>query len=467
MKKLLFLLLTLIAVATFSCRKDSSGEQVVVSVPPFQVGQPVSSAAPLSGCLKGTMKTGETYLVGADICVAEGDTLLMQEGVRILFTGNFNFIVKGTLLSLGTQEKPNWITYKDAVKTDEIGADPLKDPAYQGLWGGLMAEVKSPLMVIKWTHVEFGGGKAAVSPVSYIANGGTTYPVNFSNPDGVFVFEDSWIYGSVDDPIRPFGGKLHVMRNTFEKCGFTGGEGLNIKSGCVGNVAYNVFIGTGTNGPKASNNGGKNPQTEIAMYNNTMIACGYRRASAGRGGSLNFEEGSKGVAYNNLMVNCKFGLRIVGSANYSGNVLVIADTANIKYGYNYNYVDSLSIANQIYPTPFLTKPQSTDIPNPSTFIPAGYKLGDVYDGSSVVGKNNPQFVNFPLPQKTPFLRDITTQGKWDFRLAAGSPAIGKGFTGFSPLSNGVPVSEKFGATEITAPSADIGAYPSNGKGNKH
>jgi hypothetical protein len=467
MKKFSFLLLTLVAIATFSCKKDGSGEQVVVSVPPFQVGQAVSNAAPLTGCLKGTMKTGETYLVGADICVAEGDTLLIQEGVRILFTGNFNFIVKGTLLSLGTQEKPNWITYKDAVKTDEIGADPLKDPAYQGLWGGLMAEVKCPLMVIKWTHVEFGGGKAAVSPISYIANGGTTYPVNFSNPDGVFVFEDSWIYGAVDDPIRPFGGKLHVMRNTFEKCGFTGGEGMNIKSGCVGNVAYNVFIGVGTNGPKASNNGGKNPQTEVAMYNNTMIACGYRRSSAGRGGSLNFEEGSKGVAYNNLMVNCKFGLRIVGSANYSGNVLVIADTANIKYGYNYSYVDSLSIANQIYPTPFLTKPQSTDIPNPSTFIPAGYKLGDVYDGSSVVGKNNPQFVNFPLPQKTPFLRDITTQGKWDFRLAAGSPAIGKGFTGFSPLSNGVPVSEKFGATEITGPSADIGAYPSNGKGNKH
>jgi hypothetical protein len=467
MKNLIFLLLTLIAFGTFSCKKEGNTEQVVVSVPPFQVGQPVSSAAPLTGCIKGTMKSGETYLVGADICVAEGDTLLIQEDVKVLFTGNFNFIVKGTLLSLGTQEKPNWITFKGAVKTDEIGADPLKDPAYQGLWGGLMAETKSPLMVIKWTHVEFGGGKAAVSPVSYIANGGTTYPVNFSNPDGVFVFEDSWIYGAVDDPIRPFGGKLHVMRNTFEKCGFTGGEGLNIKSGCVGNIAYNVFIGIGTNGPKASNNGGKNPQTEIAMYNNTMIACGYRRAAAGRGGSLNFEEGSKGFAYNNLMVNCKFGLRIVGSANYSGNVLVIADTANIKYGYNYNYVDSLSIANQIYPTPFLTKPQSTDIPNPSTFLPAGYKLGDVYDGSSVVGKNNPQFVNFPLPQKTALLRDINTQGKWDFRLATGSPAIGKGFTAFTPLANGVPVSEKFGATEITGPGADMGAYQSNGKGNKH
>ncbi len=467
MKNLILLLLIVSVVFTMSCNKLKQGEDVIVSQPIFSLGQAVDNKAPLTGCLKGTMKADSTYLVGGDICVAQGDTLLVQQGAKILFTGNYNFIIRGTLLSIGTKEKPIWFTYKGAVKTDAIGADPLQDPAYQGLWGGIMAETTSPLMVMKWTHVEFGGGTAAVSPVSYVGNGKTTYPVDFSNPDGVFVFEDSWIYGAVDDPIRPFGGKLQVMRNTFEKCGFTGGEGMNIKSGCLGNIAYNVFIGTATNGPKASNNGGKNPQTNVYMYNNTMIDCGYRRASAGRGGSLNFEEGSRGVAYNNLMVNCKFGLRIVGSANYSGNVLVIADTANIQYGYNYTYVDSVSIANQIYPVPFLTKPQSTDIPNPSTFIPAGYKLGDVYDGSSVVGKNNPLFVNFPLPQKTALLRDITTQGSWDWHLTAVSPAAGKGYTGFSPLANGVPVDPIFGATEITKPGKDMGAYQLDGTGCKH
>ena len=412
------------------------------------------------------MKSDSTYLVGADICVALGDTLLVQPGVKVIFQGNFNFVIKGTLLSIGTKEKPIYFTFKDQTKTDAIGADPLLDPAYVGKWGGILGETTCPLMVVKWTHIDFGSGKAAVSPVSFIANGGNTYPICWSNPDGVYVFEDSWIYGAVDDPMRTFGGKMNVMRNTFEKCGFTGGEGLNIKSGCVGNVAYNVFVGCATNGPKASNNGGKNPQTNIYMYNNTMIDCGYRRAAAGRGGSLNFEEGSKGVAYNNLAVNCKFGLRIVGSANYSGNVLVIADTANIKYGYNWNYVDSLSIANQIYPQPFLTKPQSTDIPAP-TFLPANYALGGVYDGSSVVGKNNPLFVNFPLPQTTPTLKDITTQGNWNWRLQAGSPAAGKGFLGFSAFTAGIPVDPNFGSTEITGPGKDMGAYQLDGTGCKH
>ena len=462
MKKLSFLTLSILTFGFFSCSKT---EEVTVSAPLLTIGKSVDNKAPISGSIKGTMKSDSTYTVNGDVFINEKDTLLIQPGVKVLFTGNYNFVVKGTLLALGTQAKQIYFTFKGTQKTDAIGADPLKDPAYQGLWGGLLGEVTSPLMVIKWTHVDFGSGKAAVSPVSYIANGGNTYPVSCGNPDGVFVFEDSWIYGAVDDPIRTFGGKLHVMRNTFEKCGFTGGEGMNIKSGCVGNVAYNVFIGTATNGPKASNNGGKNPQTNIYMYNNTMIDCGYRRASAGRGGSLNFEEGSKGVAYNNLMVNCKFGLRIVGSANYSGNTLVIADTLNTKYGYNYTYVDSLSIANQIYPIPFLTKPQPTDIPAP-TFLPSTYKLGAVYDGSSVVGKNNPQFKNFPLPQTTKFLRDITTQGTWDFRLTSASPAAGKGFTGFTPLG-GIPVSANYGATEITLPSKDMGAYALDGSGNKH
>lgn len=168
------------------------------------------------------------------------------------------------------------------------------------------------------------------------------------------------------------------------------------------------------------------------------------------------------------MVDCKYGPRVVGAtASYSGNALVVADTANIKYGYNYNYVDSLKMANQIYPTGFYTKPQTTDIPAPSSFLPAGYKPGAVYDGSAVVQKNNPLFVNFPLPYvATKKIADASFVGTWNFRLQSTSPALGKGTTSFSPLTV-VPVSERYGSTEITPPSTDVGCYPSNGKGNLH
>jgi hypothetical protein len=447
----------------------SESENVKVSEPFFKVGERVSTKTPLSGPIKGTLSADSTYTVSGDVIINENDTLVIQPGAQIHFPGTatYSFVVKGSLLSLGTKEKPIYFTVPTAVKTDTYGADPTQDPAYKGLWGGILGETTFKSIIIKWTHLEFGGGKLGTSPVSFLANGANSYTLTTANPNGIFVLEDSWVYGAVDDPFRPFGGRFNVMRNTFEKSGFTGGEAMNIKSGSVGNFAYNLVIGAATNGPKASNNGGKNPQTNFNFYNNTIVASGYRRAATGRGGSINFEEGSRGSFYNNLMVNCKYGPRIVAAtANYSGNALVVADTAHLAYGYNYNYVDKVEIANEIYPTGFGTKPQVTDIPLPSSFLPDGYKPGKVYDGSAAVGKNNPQFVNFPLPQTTAKLGDVSFVGTFDFHLKTGSPAVSKGYTGFEPLKV-VPVDPNFGSSEITPPGKDIGAFQTDGTGNKH
>ncbi|GAB4019189.1 hypothetical protein [Spirosoma koreense] len=454
-----------------SCNKS---ENVQVSAPLYQVGQAVSTKTPLAGSIKGTLKADSTYNVTGDVFINEGDTLLIQPGAKVLFDGKgaWYFVVKGSLLSLGAQDKPIYFTVPSsvAVKNETLGSDPTADPAYKGFWGGIAGETTFKNIIIKWTHLDFGGGKLGTSPVSFLANGANAYTLTSKNSDGIVVLEDSWVYGSIDDPMRPFGGKWNVMRNTFEKCGFTGGEAWNVKGGTVGNFAYNLVIGMATNGPKASNDGQapNQPQTNILMYNNTMVANGYRRAQDGRGGSLNFENGAKGGYYNNLMVDCKYGPRVVGAtASYAGNALVVADTANIKSGYNYNYVDSLKMANQIYPTGFYTKPQATDIPTPTTFLPAGYKPGSVYDGSVVVQKNNPMFVNFPLPYvATKKIADASFVGTWNFRLQPTSPALGKGTTSFSPLTV-VPISPNFGSTEITPPSTDVGCYPANGKGNQH
>ena len=456
------------ALLTTACNKSS--EDVQVSQPLFSVGKPVDNSAPLSGAIKGTMKQDLSFDVSADVIVNAGDTLVVQPGVKVNFLGNFNFVIKGTLLSLGSQAKPIYFYPKNYVHTDQPLADPTTDPAYQGKWGGILGDVTCPLMVIKWTHVEGGGGTVVTTPVSAgIANNKNTYPIFFENPTGVFDLEDSWVYGATDDPIRILGGRINVMRNTFEKGGKTGGESLNIKSGTTGNIAYNLFIGTATNGSKASNNGGKNPQTTVYMYNNTYIHCGFRRSSAGRGGSINYEEGSAGKFYNNLLVNCKYGPRVVGSGNYLGNVLVIADTAHLRYGNNFNYVDSVGLANEIYPTSFLTKPQPTDIPLPSSFLPANYQMGAVYNGSPVLRLNNPQFVGFPLPTPVRRLADVNTVGTYNFHLGSGSPALGKGTTAFQPLvtSPAIPVSANFGATAINPPSRDLGAYPGDNSGNLH
>lgn len=470
MKQLIKSILSLLTISILfgSCRKDEDNKDLWQAV--VAQASPISDAVCLSGTVKGTMLAGKTYNVCGDIFVNTGDTLVIQEGVTVNFTGSSPSVpvglgVKGTLLCLGSKEKPILITYPGVTKTDQLGANPDTDPALKGKWTGITGATTCPLIVIKWTKIEFGGA-AMSSAMKSFTGSSSPYPLYFANPFGSFVLEDSWVYGSVDDPWRINGGKIHVMRNTFEKCGYTGGEAMNAKAGTIGDFAYNLCIGMATNGPKLSNINvliGV-PSSNVRMYNNTMVNCGYRRSAAGRGGSINFEEGAGGMAYNNLIVNCKFGLRIVATP--------IADTANIRYGYNWYYADSINVASQFIPSlsvsTAISQPKETDIPKPSTYLPQGWKVGDAYTApTSILGANNPQFLNAPVPMPAGLLlRDIAVVGNYNFALKSTSPCIGAGFTGFSPRAD-IAVDARYGATEITPPGKDIGAYQSNGRGNQH
>jgi len=452
----LTLLMALPAIMMVDSCKKPGAETVNESTPPFTVGKAISDTA-TGGTAKGTMLSGHTYNISRDLIINKGDTLLIQSDVTICMSKGANIVVHGTFISLGTADKPNWITSCSQTRNDVPGVDPQSDPAYSGQWGGINCDTSCYACVVKWTHLEYAGAAFVNPPLAGQSAGSNSFVIFFQNPKGILVIEDSWIYGNIDDAVRIAGGKFHIMRNTVEKSGQVGGDVFNAKSGSIGDMAYNLFVGVATNGTKASNKGGITPQTNINMYNNTYVNSGYRRASTGRGGSLNYEEGARGEAYNNLIVNCKFGLRIVNNP--------VADTMNMHYGYTFNYGDSTSITGQFYPTGYISKPQSTDIPLPSAYLPNPYTLGMTYDGSSENGKNNPMFTNFPLPQPTT-VQGVAYVGNYVFTLQPGSPAIGKGYTGVSPIA-AVPVSATFGATEITLPGVDMGAYQTNGKGNQH
>ena len=461
-KLILPLTISIVALAAIlispACKKNHVENRNLYQAPTL-VANAVSPDAPLCGAIKGTMLSGYTYTIGCDVIVNAGDTLTIQPGVTINVTRGYGIYVQGSLFSLGTQTQPVYMTVKGAVKQDNPSVSWAADSALTGLWTGITADVNCPWLVLKWTHIEFAGNKYSKNApsVTGASPGSKAYAILFQNPLGYFIMEDSWLYGSTDDAIRVNGGKLSVMRNTFEKTGSTGGESLNMKAGTVGDVAYNVFVGSATNGSKASNKGVSTIQCNVNMYNNTYIDCGYRQSSpGGRGASIDYEEGARGYAYNNLIVDCRIGLRIVN--------IPPADTINMHYGNTYNYGDSLAITNQFYPTAYITHPEPTDIPAPSSFLPANYTLGAVYNGSSVVSKNNPLFVNFPLPQYLYHQYDFS--GSYNFTLQPASPAIGKGYTGFAPLAV-VPVDAKYGATQITYPGKDIGAFQSNGTGNLH
>jgi hypothetical protein len=231
-----------------------------------------------------------------------------------------------------------------------------------------------------------------------------------------------------------------------------------------------MCIGGATNSLKGANTGAAPliPTCQVDSYNNTIVNSGYRNTGSGKGGSVDYEQGARGQVYNNLEVNCKYGIRL--------NQL-FPDTTYMysHYGYNYYWADSLSVANQIFETVYgsVTKPVATDFPNPFSYLPANYNyLPDAkYDGTPVVqlAGSNPMFVNYPLPVVGYYLGDLNAIGvtnPFDFRLQPGSPCIGKGFTGFSPVQN-IPIDPVYGLSEFTPPGSDVGCYQSNGSGNKH
>jgi hypothetical protein len=476
--KIISLGISLLALAACSSKKDN----VVVSAPQIQVGKAISNSSTLqAGTYKGTMLANQTYTVAGDITINAGDTLLIQKGVKINMTNGANFIVNGNLVSLGTKDAP--VTITDPRRTKTTGPSSFgTDSAYVGGWGGIYASSTSKFVILKWTHLDFGG--AALKALPFTPTGalkaGAQYILYFENPTGLFIMEDSWMYGSPDDATRFYGGYYNIMRNTMEKCGSNGGDGFNAKGSAVGNMAYNLIIGGATNGTKTASDGTTAGECQFTMYNNTYINDGFRNSGVfgARSGSVEIENNSRALVYNNLIVDCEFGVRIAGGPG--GNKVYLADTTynasdlikQTAYGYNFYYGDNAAICGQFVPTsvaqPVVTHPQATDIPNMAAFLGASYTFGFVYDGSPLVGKNNPQFVNYPLPAANNFWVTQCSVDGYNFHLASGSPAIGKGTTtAFSPITANIPVDANFGSSGITPPGADMGCYQTNGTGNQH
>jgi len=498
MKKISLILLASAGLLSLlpSCKKKST-ETTTPSTPPFQIGQAITPGNLGAGSYKGTMTSGNTYtLTGDPFIINKGDTLLLQNNVKVCVAANVTIIVKGTLISLGTQANPNWFTCCTETKTDQVGLLPASDNAYSAKWTGINCDTTCKLCDLQWTHVEFTGASFPVNePFNGGASGGTSFSLLFQNPNGDCIFTDSWIYGCIDDCFRIAGGRIYFARNTLEKMGLTGGDGLNAKHGTQGDMAYNLCIGNATNSTKCSDKGaGVMPQCNINMYNNTYVDCGYRQASfASRGSDIDYEQGGRGLCYNNLIVNCRNGVRIGDGQNG----IPMPDTANTTCGYNYIYADSGHEVNQFYPivAGTWTRANTYIIPSAAQFnLPAGFYHpaqlpvvnGDddlaYNDSVALAGANKPMFVNFPLPEHVAghdlsAIASVET-GKadvgsnYDFHLQAGSPAIGKGYTGFSAFANiANPVTNDVTNTNfkpvVTQPGVDIGCYQMNGSGNQH
>jgi len=99
MKKYILFLLVAITTGVVSCNKTEETKDLWAAV--IVPASPISESTPLTGPVKGTMLAGKTYTVVGDIFVNTGDTLIIQPGVTVNFTGTAGVPVgvgvKGTL----------------------------------------------------------------------------------------------------------------------------------------------------------------------------------------------------------------------------------------------------------------------------------------------------------------------------------------------------------------------------------
>lgn len=400
-KRKFYAVLLVVAAGLGSCSKN---DKTTIITPTVPASNPIAPGN-VSGFVKGTFTTGNTYTITGDLTIKAGDTLASQQGVTIVVKNNAQIICNGVLLLVGTQSQP--IEFNS-------------DSQMPGSWGGFLCD-SAKSVTVKWTHIDNTGGPDPSGSPRKSLEVVTPIPVDI---------EDSWFTNGQDDLLRLEGGcTITILRNTILCSGSTDGEAINIKSGATGTVAYNVIYSQAGTGVKLETSDTKPiPQTEVDVYNNTLVCNGWRRGAAEPGRGVSVDLNARANVYNNIMVDNYQGLEI-----FQG-----ADTVNTKYGNNLfyasvdTYVDTttaggnapINIRGNFYPSDGVGKPQSTDLI------------------STKVGDKDPLFTSFDGKVATPNGAATTN----DYHLQAGSPAIGKGNATYN---------------------MDIGAYTSDGKGNKH
>ena len=312
---------------------------------------------------------------------------------------------------MGTAEKPVTIT------------SDTKKPAD---WGGIICGYNSEEVVLNHVDIAYAGATPTESSASFqnklfktTIDGGVP-AFHFCNVNGKFVMANCFFHDNYNDQTYFTGGKGVIVGNVFADSGNAadGGEAINVKSGCKLDVANNLIYNACTNALKLSNAGNSEtvPLTDMTVYNNTIVNCGWRRSKNKKGGSIWVEKAARPVMVNNLIYDSRFGLK---QPKQDG-----ADMDNSRMTPNYYFASTETGVEQMAKNASLGIWYDTDV------------------HSSVAGEGDPLFRNFSQNPKININCEVDDpmegaplayDKSWNFSLLSGSPVLVGGVTDFARI----------------------------------
>lgn len=354
-----------------------------------------------------TLEESVEIPVGTSLYIEPGVTVTCKSEVQV----PVEIVVLGNLYCMGTAEKPVTIT------------SDTKKPAD---WGGIICGYNSEEVVLNHVDIAYAGATPTESSASFqnklfktTIDGGVP-AFHFCNVNGKFVMANCFFHDNYNDQTYFTGGKGVIVGNVFADSGNAadGGEAINVKSGCKLDVANNLIYNACTNALKLSNAGNSEtvPLTDMTVYNNTIVNCGWRRSKNKKGGSIWVEKAARPVMVNNLIYDSRFGLK---QPKQDG-----ADMDNSRMTPNYYFASTETGVEQMAKNASLGIWYDTDV------------------HSSVAGEGDPLFRNF---SQTPKINincevDDPMEGaplaydkSWNFSLLSGSPAFVGGVTDFARI----------------------------------
>ncbi len=345
--------------------------------------------------------------VGTSLYIEQGVTVTCKSEVKV----PIEIVVLGNLYCMGTEDKPVTIT------------SDTKKPAD---WGGIICGYNSEEVVLNHVDIAYAGATPTESSASFqnklfktTIDGGVP-AFHFCNVNGKFVMANSFFHDNYNDQTYFTGGNGIIVNNIFADSGNAadGGEAINVKSGCKLDIANNIIYNACTNAFKLSNAGNSEtvPLTEMTVYNNTIVDCGWRRSKNKKGGSIWVEKAARPVLVNNLVYDCRFGLK---QPKEDG-----VDMTNSRLTPNYYYASSATGVKQMAKDASLGIWLDTDI------------------HSSSAGENDPLLKNFIQNPKMNVNCEVDDTEKgaplpfdkaWDFSLSSNSKALTGGATDFQRI----------------------------------